>query len=65
MPCPRLGAFWDYQGGAFRRNEGIRIDHILLSPACADLLRDCQIDAYARAGHRPSDHVPLWVELAL
>lgn len=56
-------SFWDYQAGAFQRNDGIRIDHILLTPQAADLLRDCRIDAEVRAGEKPSDHVPVWVEL--
>ena len=57
-------SFWDYQAGAWDRNDGIRIDHFLLSPQCADLLRDCQIDASERGRTKPSDHVPVWVDLA-
>lgn len=56
-------SFWDYQAGAWNRNNGIRIDHFLLSPACADMLRDCQIDKDVRGHDKPSDHVPVWVEL--
>ncbi|WP_114287109.1 exodeoxyribonuclease III [Candidatus Halocynthiibacter alkanivorans] len=56
-------SFWDYQAGAWNRNNGIRIDHFLLTPQCADLLLDCQIDTYARGREKPSDHVPVWVEL--
>lgn len=56
-------SFWDYQAGAWDRNDGIRIDHFLLSPQCADLLVDCQIDADVRGREKPSDHVPVWVEL--
>ncbi len=56
--------FWDFQAGAWQRNDGVRIDHFLLTPQCADLLIDCQIDKEARAGEKPSDHVPIWVELA-
>jgi len=56
-------SFWDFQRGAWERNDGIRIDHFLLSPQCADLLLDCQIDAEIRGRLRPSDHVPVWVEL--
>jgi len=58
-------SFWDYQAGAWNRNNGIRIDHFLLSPACADMLRDCQIDKDVRAGEKPSDHVPVWIDLDL
>ncbi|MGJ8617841.1 MAG: exodeoxyribonuclease III [Sulfitobacter sp.] len=56
-------SFWDYQAGAWNKNNGIRIDHFLLSPLCADMLRDCQIDKDVRAGEKPSDHVPVWVDL--
>lgn len=62
---PEQYTFWDYQAGAYNRNDGIRIDHFLLSPQAADLLTDCQIDAYARGREKPSDHVPIWVDLDL
>ncbi len=55
--------FWDYQAGAWERNNGIRIDHLLLSPQAADLLTNTQIDKQVRAGDKPSDHVPIWVDL--
>ncbi len=58
-------SFWDYQAGAWNRDDGIRIDHFLLSPQCADLLRDCRIEKDLRAREKPSDHVPVWVELDL
>ncbi|MFK7937922.1 MAG: exodeoxyribonuclease III [Roseovarius sp.] len=58
-------SFWDYQAGAWNRDDGIRIDHFLLTPQAADLLRDCQIDKDIRAREKPSDHVPIWVDLAL
>jgi exodeoxyribonuclease-3 len=61
--APETYTFWDYQAGAFDRNDGIRIDHFLLSPQAADTLTDCQIDAFARAKTKPSDHVPIWVDL--
>lgn len=57
-------SFWDYQAGAWERNNGIRIDHILLSPQAADRLEDCQIDKQVRGREKPSDHVPVWVRLA-
>ncbi|MEP5153734.1 exodeoxyribonuclease III [Planktotalea sp.] len=60
---PEHYSFWDYQAGAWNRDDGIRIDHFLLSPAVADILVDCQIDKHVRAGEKPSDHVPVWVEL--
>jgi exodeoxyribonuclease-3 len=56
-------SFWDYQAGAWNRNDGIRIDHFLLTPSCADIMVDCQIDKDVRAGDKPSDHVPVWIEL--
>ena len=62
-PQPGHYSFWDYQAGAWERNNGIRIDHLLLSPQAADLLRDCGIDKQVRGGEKPSDHVPVWVEL--
>jgi exodeoxyribonuclease-3 len=62
-PAPGQYTFWDYQAGAWERNNGIRIDHLLLSPQAADLLKDCQIDKQVRAGEKPSDHVPIWVAL--
>ena len=58
-------SFWDYQAGAWNRNNGIRIDEFLLCPYTADRLRDCQIDKDIRAREKPSDHVPVWVELDL
>ncbi len=57
-------SFWDYQAGAWEKNNGIRIDHLLLSPQAADLLRDVQIDKEVRGRDKPSDHVPVWIELA-
>ena len=62
-PEPGHYSFWDYQAGAWERNNGIRIDHLLLSPQAADLLRDVQIDKEIRAGEKPSDHVPVWINL--
>jgi len=61
---PGMYSFWDYQAGAWNRNNGIRIDHFLLSPQCADLLQDCQIYKEERGRSKPSDHVPVWVDLA-
>jgi len=55
--------FWDYQAGAWNRDDGIRIDHFLLTPQAADLLTDCQIDRDIRGREKPSDHVPIWITL--
>ena len=57
-------SFWDYQGNAYERNDGIRIDHHLLTPQAADLLTDCWIEKTAREAAKPSDHVPVWIDLA-
>ena len=62
--APEQYSFWDFQRGSWQRNDGIRIDHFLLSPECADLLEDCQIDKEVRGREKPSDHVPIWVKLA-
>ncbi len=56
-------SFWDYQAGAWDRDDGIRIDHFLLTPQCADLLQDCWIEKEVRGREKPSDHVPVWVDL--
>ncbi|MEL6688925.1 MAG: exodeoxyribonuclease III [Pseudomonadota bacterium] len=64
QPAPGHYSFWDYQRGAWENDDGIRIDHFLLTPQCADLLEDCVIDRDVRAGNKPSDHVPIWVQLA-
>jgi len=60
-----LGAysFWDYQAGAWQRNNGIRIDFALLTPQAADLLRGCVIHRDVRGWDKPSDHVPVVTEL--
>lgn len=59
-----LYTFWDYQAGAFQRDFGIRIDHALLTPRATDLLRGVTIHKETRALQKPSDHVPLSVDLA-
>jgi exodeoxyribonuclease-3 len=61
---PHGYTFWDYQAGAWQRNHGIRIDHILLSPQAADRLQACEIHRNVRAGEKPSDHVPVVATLA-
>lgn len=55
--------FWDYQGGAWQKNNGIRIDHLMLSPEAADRLEAASIEKYVRAWEKPSDHVPTVVRL--
>jgi exodeoxyribonuclease-3 len=55
--------FWDYQAGAWARDAGFRIDHLLLSPAAADRLADAGIDKAARGKEKASDHAPVWIRL--
>ncbi len=56
--------YWDYQRGAWPKDHGIRIDHLLLSPEAADRLTDAQIDRMPRGKEKSSDHTPVWVDLA-
>lgn len=65
VPGPGNYTFWDYQAGAWERNNGIRIDHLLLSPQAADRLVDVGIDKGVRGLEKPSDHVPIWAELSI
>ena len=58
-----LYTFWDYQRGAWEKDHGIRIDHLLLSPHAADRFRNAGVDRKERGKEKPSDHVPVWVEL--
>ncbi len=62
-PGAGVYTFWDYQAGAFPKDDGIRIDHLLLSPQAADRLTASGIDRFTRAWEKPSDHVPVWIEL--
>jgi exodeoxyribonuclease III len=57
--------FWDYQAGAWQKDHGIRIDHLMLSPEAADHLTAAGIDRHVRAWEKPSDHVPVWATLAV
>jgi len=58
-----LYTFWDYQAGAWPKNNGIRIDHLMLSPHAADRLTAAGIDKHVRGWEKPSDHVPVWIDL--
>ena len=60
-----LFTFWDYQAGAFQKNNGIRIDHLLLSPQATDSLVDAGIDRRVRGWDKPSDHAPVYVDLSI
>ena len=63
---PRGGVwtYWDYQAGAWQRDHGFRIDHILLSPECADRLDACGVDKAHRGREKASDHAPVWARLS-
>jgi exodeoxyribonuclease-3 len=60
--APGLYTFWDYQAGAWQKNNGLRIDHILLSPRAADRLTAAGIDKHVRGWEKPSDHVPVYAD---
>ncbi len=62
---PGRYTFWDYQAGAWPRNNGIRIDHLLLSPPAADRLQSATIDRDMRGREKASDHVPVRIELVM
>jgi exodeoxyribonuclease-3 len=62
-PEPHLYTFWDYQAGRWQRDQGIRIDHWLLSPEAADRLEACVVDRGPRALERASDHTPVILTL--
>ncbi|WP_372526495.1 exodeoxyribonuclease III [Piscinibacter sp.] len=61
---PKLYSWWDYRNLAFRRNQGLRIDHILVSDALKPRVSSCVIDKLPRKNERPSDHAPVVMELA-
>lgn len=64
-PTDREYSFWDYQAGAWQKNWGLRIDHLLLSPQAADRLAKAEIDRNPRGKEKASDHTPVWCELSL
>ena len=57
-------SWWDYRNLAFRKNQGLRIDHVLVSEALRARVQRCEIDKAPRKLERPSDHAPVWAELA-
>jgi len=63
-PNHKVYTFWDYQAGAWQKNNGIRIDHLMLSPQAADRLTSSGVDKYMRGQEKPSDHVPVYAEFA-
>jgi exodeoxyribonuclease III len=62
-PKGGVWTFWDYQAGAWQRDHGFRIDHLLLSPQAADRLVDAGVDKEYRAREKASDHAPTWARL--
>lgn len=63
FPAGGVWTFWDYQAGAWQRDAGFRIDHLLLSPLAADLFVDAGVDKRYRGLEKASDHAPTWVRL--
>ncbi|RST83451.1 exodeoxyribonuclease III [Aquibium carbonis] len=61
----QLFTFWDYQAGAWQKDNGIRIDHLLLSPEAGRHLSSAAVEKHVRAWEKPSDHVPVAIDLAL
>jgi exodeoxyribonuclease-3 len=62
-PKGGVWTYWDYRAGGWQRNEGFRIDHLLLSPQAADRLVDAGVDKSYRGREKASDHAPTWVKL--
>jgi exodeoxyribonuclease-3 len=60
----KVFSWWDYRAGAFRRNQGLRIDLVLASEALSQTCTGCRIDKEPRGWERPSDHVPVVAEFA-
>jgi exodeoxyribonuclease-3 len=63
-PDERIYTFWKYWRNDFGRNAGLRIDHLLLSPVLKSRLVSCGVDREVRAREKPSDHAPVWIDLA-
>lgn len=63
-PDERVYTFWDYFRNHWQRNAGLRIDHLLINPALAPYLKGAGVDAWVRNEEHPSDHAPVWIELA-
>ncbi len=62
---PKLFSWWDYRGGAFRRNRGLRIDYIFVSPPIEETLQRAEVDKTPRTWEKPSDHAPCVVEFSV
>ena len=61
--APKSWSWWDYRNLAFRKNQGLRIDHILVTDSLKPRVVSCSIDKLTRKNERPSDHAPVWTEL--
>ena len=61
--APKSWSWWDYRNLAFRRNQGLRIDLVLVSEALRGAVRECAIDKAPRKAERPSDHAPVWLQM--
>lgn len=64
-PQEQKFSWWDYRGGGWAQNKGLRIDHLLLSPQAADKLKSAEIDEAERGKEKASDHAPVWCTLSL
>lgn len=64
-PDSQQFSWWDYRGGSWQHNKGLRIDHLLLSPEATDQLTKCDVDTRLRSLEKPSDHTPVWCQLTL
>ena len=62
-PHEVIYTYWDYQAGAWQRDNGVRIDHLLLSPEAVDRLGEVGVDKAPRGLEKPSDHTPIWCDL--
>lgn len=63
-PGQVMYSYWDYQAGAWQKDNGVRIDHLMLSPEAADRIVGAGVDKGPRGEEKPSDHTPVWVELS-
>lgn len=64
LPRGAAYTYWDFQRGAWQKDHGIRIDHLLLSAQAVDRLKDCKVDRIPRGKEKSSDHTPIWIELS-
>jgi exodeoxyribonuclease III len=62
-PYERAYSWWDYRAQSLERNEGFRIDYVLVSPQASDMLKQSGIDTTPRHNPQPSDHIPIWIEI--